>query len=88
MFVHKYEERLKKDISTLQAEAEMLKPGGRNSLFESHEHIASEIALLKHLAATIEAWMMKRLEAATLRMECLTKSGCEAPETESSTESE
>jgi len=41
MFWHKYEERLARDISTLQAEADMLKPGERTRDGEDREHIAA-----------------------------------------------
>ena len=68
MFLHKYEARLQKDISTLQAECEMLGPTERNQFNEDSEAIAAELDLLKTLAAMIERFNQKRMRQAIDRM--------------------
>jgi hypothetical protein len=68
MFIHKYEARLAKDISTLQAEVQMLEPGERNQHNEDREHVKGELALLKKLAAMIEQYNQKRMREVVDRM--------------------
>jgi hypothetical protein len=75
MYLHKYEERLAKDISTLQAEADMLGPTGRNRYGESREHITRELALLKRFAVMIEEHNQKAMREAIKRMERFNREG-------------
>jgi hypothetical protein len=75
VYLHKYEARLAKDISTLQAEAEMLGPEGRNKYGENREHITAELALLKKFAGMIEEYNKKAMREAIKRMERLNREG-------------
>jgi hypothetical protein len=75
MYLHKYEARLAKDISTLQAEAEMLGPEGRNQYGENREHITRELALLKRFAVMIEEYNRKAMREAINRMERFNREG-------------
>ena len=68
MFVHKYEARLAKDISTLQTELDMLKPGERNQYNESREYTTAELALLKQMAGMIERFNHRQMRQAIDRM--------------------
>lgn len=69
MYLHKYEARLAKDISTLQAEADVLGTTGRNQYGESREHINAELALLKRFAVMIEEHNKTRMRKAITKME-------------------
>jgi len=68
MYLHKYSARLAKDISTLQAECEMLGPGQRNQYNEDREAIAAELDLLKELAGLVERFTQKRMRETIDRM--------------------
>jgi hypothetical protein len=73
MFWHKYEERLAKDISTLQAESEVLQPGERNRHNEDREAIVAELELFKTLLGKVEKFSQSRMRLAVTRMERATE---------------
>lgn len=68
MFIHKYEDKLQRDISTLQAELDMLGEGQRNQYNEDREAIAAELAFLKKLAGLIEQFNQRRMRQTIERM--------------------
>lgn len=65
---HKYEERLAKDISTLQAETDMLQPGERNRFNEDRGSVIAELALLRKLAGDIETFNQRQMRQTIERM--------------------
>jgi hypothetical protein len=68
MYVHKVSERLQKIIHVLELEVENLATGERSRYREDRDALRSELDLLRQLAATIDAWHVRRAQAAIERM--------------------